>query len=220
MRASAVSRVAEPVDEQGAVGESGQLVVERPVGEGGLLVLQLLLETAVGVVELPDDPDQAAVAAEADHPPHEGGHLGTGREAGGLLVDHADRLVPPCVVGLRHVGELGGLEDGLLALAGELGRLRVRRGLVGGDPPADQLGCQAGGGEGLSPEGPLEAGLDHPADLLGPGLQGQTESDPLGIDLARREVGRPCRRGSCLGGAVSRRHRVHACRYRQPLGVT
>ena len=60
-------RLPEPIGEQGAVGQSGQLVVQCLMGERGLLLAQAALQGPAGLIELADDADETAVTAEADH---------------------------------------------------------------------------------------------------------------------------------------------------------
>ena len=67
--------LSQPVGQQGPVGQPGQLVVQGLVGQGRLLLVETPLQQPAGLVELADDADQAAVAAEPHHIAGQGQHL-------------------------------------------------------------------------------------------------------------------------------------------------
>ncbi len=219
-------RQAEPIGEQGAVGEAGQLIVQGPMGQAVLLLVEPFLERLSGDVELADQPHQAAVATEPHHVGGHGQQVRAHRDPAALLLQHRQGDVAPGEVGLGHIGQYGILQDGLLALLGQGGDVLVGGGLVGGQPATDELGPQPGGDVGVPPELLGELVIDHRPHFVGPGRQGPAQLDAL---RAQRGIRRPPvapggrRSGEDLVGTsveVSLDHRFHTPGHRQDLRTT
>ena len=87
--------------------------------------------------------------------------------------------VAPGQISLGHVAQLGILQDGPLTLAREDGFVIGRCDLVGGQPVADQMGAQSGGGECLAGQLGGEGSVDRVTHLVGPGLHGPSEDRPV-----------------------------------------
>ena len=137
--------VGEAVQQQGAVGQPGQRVVQGEVSEFRMHPVQLLLQLAPLIVEPSGHPDVAGVAHEVGDAGRLGEHAPGDTEALAFLQQHADGHITPGEIVHGDVGQRERMRHREFATVGERFCLLRRRAFACLQIAPDQLGAERTG---------------------------------------------------------------------------